>query len=153
MFNVGAGTARRNVHSNRQRKRLFDRNPARLRVVGPKAPPEVPPRKFSPILEPTFLSNGWVAPSYVDRPDYPFVIQRTGTGFLPVYAKHRKDGTKTTTKIRRVTGNIDSFHEELASVLAEETSSLPTIRRRQGSIEVDGNHVRTVKFWLAGLGF
>ena len=57
-----------------------------------------------------------------------------------------------TTRIKKVTGNVDAFLKELHA-------SLPAVRpddiqqRVGGTIELKGNHVRTVKLWLASLGF
>jgi len=72
---------------------------------------------------------------------------------------NRKDGTKATTRIRKVTGDQAVFLNELRCVL-----NLPAPKngnprddamriRVGGTIEVEGNHVREVKEWLAGLGF
>lgn len=154
------------VHSKRQRKRLFDNNPARARVearMRQNAEEVLPPptRQFPPVFEPTILSNGWSAPppDTLDIPEYPFSIARTenkpqgASGFLPVYSYHRKDGTKITTRIRKVDGDKDIFLQELKAVLAEHQIE-PKIRiRTGGTIEVDGKHVRPIKMWLAGLGF
>ena len=159
----------RQVHSKRQRKRLFDNNPARARVEArarlgqpPKESTPPPVREYPPIFEPHLLSNGWSAPppSTLDVPKYPFTITRTknkplgAAGFLPVYSYYRKDGTKITTRIRKVSGDSDVFMQELRAVLAEYQQDEPSIRvRTGGTIEIDGNHVRPVKMWLAGLGF
>jgi len=68
-----------------------------------------------------------------------------------------KDGTKATTRIKKVTGDQDLFLKELRAVLQMPKPKHPRddgIRvRTGGTIEVDGNHVRDVKEWLTGLGF
>ena len=70
---------------------------------------------------------------------------------------YSKDGTKATTRIKKVSGDTDLFLKELRSVLQIPESKNPRdekIRvRTGGTIEVDGNHVRDVKVWLTGLGF
>jgi Mitochondrial large subunit ribosomal protein (Img2) len=73
--------------------------------------------------------------------------------------KNRKDGTKATTRIKNVKGDQATFIRELRALLqlpapASGKESDDTIRTRVGGvIEVKGNHVRTIKLWLAGLGF
>eukprot|EP00934_Nitzschia_sp_Nitz4_P009309 Nitzschia sp. Nitz4//scaffold9_size221794//45918//48437//NITZ4_001328-RA/size221794-processed-gene-0.7-mRNA-1//1//CDS//3329560947//9299//frame0 len=68
-----------------------------------------------------------------------------------------KDGAKVTTRIKRVSGDKDSFLSELRSVLQIPEPHNPnddSIRIRTGGVvEVKGNRVREVKRWLAGLGF
>lgn len=70
---------------------------------------------------------------------------------------HRKDGTKATTLVKRMTGDKDLFMSELRSVLEIPEPFNPNddkIRYRVGgTIEIDGNRVREVKQWLTGLGF
>lgn len=74
-------------------------------------------------------------------------------------ALFRKDGTKATTRIRKVTGDRDIFLNELriSLDLPPPKNGNPrddAIRiRTGGTIEVQGNRVREVKEWLAGLGF
>lgn len=116
-------------------------------------------------------------------PEYPFRIPRTGgkpfgaVGFLPVYRDVRVHGTKHTTIIRNVAGNIPAFIDELRAVLELPlgkkgilssastgkhgggeagrgvNSDNPIRIRTGGVIEVNGDHAREVKKWLAGLGF
>lgn len=109
-------------------------------------------------------------------------------GFLPVYSKfrygfiladafllslnfvssvlctvatisRRKDGTKATTRVRKVSGNVEVFLRELRSVLGippplpGKNLDDPVRVRTGGTIEVQGNRVREIKDWLAGLGF
>jgi hypothetical protein len=179
--------------------------------------------RYTPWFTPEFLPNGWSAPppaslevssSSSSLLDLPFSIRRTSQkpnqaiGFLPVYScLKRNDGTKATTRIKKVQGNVPEFVRELQAVLyqhqvqqqrerkqqqrvqeeqqqqqqekqqveqeekEDDASStpphplllqlppplvrIPPIRiRAQGEVvEVDGNHVRTIKTWLAGLGF
>lgn len=68
-----------------------------------------------------------------------------------------KDGTKATTRIRKVNGDVDLFIQELRANLQIPQQKNPRddkIRVRVGgTIEIDGNRVRDVKEWLTGLGF
>jgi Mitochondrial large subunit ribosomal protein (Img2) len=79
--------------------------------------------------------------------------------FIAPTSKFRKDGTKVTTLIRKVTGDRDLFIGELRSVLqlhppTSGKASDDNIRVRTGGlIEINGNRVRELKQWLAGLGF
>lgn len=180
----------RSVHSATQVKRLFKNNPARIRIlkkrgVLPRPKPTIPDRTYPPIFKPVFLSNGWSAPppEEVEVPEYSFKVPRTGrkpfgaAGFLPVYRDVRIHGTKHTTLIRGVTGDLPAFVTELMAVLQLSLgkkgilTSASTgkhgggeagrgvnrenpIRIRTGNVvEVNGDHAREVKRWLAGLGF
>lgn len=164
-------------HSATQIKRLFKKNPARVRIEKAKLgldprrrpAPSQPPlgRTYPPLFEPKLLVNGWSAPPPSDfvRPSYPFGIARTGNkpnnaaGFLPVYSDFRVAGSKKTTLIRKVTGDIDAFIAELRIVLdmplpINLNPNYDKIRMRTGgTIEIDGIKSREVKEWLAGLGF
>lgn len=122
-------------------------------------------------------------PPEVEVPEYPFRVGRTGrkpfgaVGFLPVYRDVRIHNTKHTTIIRNVAGDIPAFISELRAVLELPmgkkgilTSAStgkhgggeagrgvnvenPIRIRTGGAIEVNGDHAREVKRWLAGLGF
>jgi len=179
----------RSKHSATQVKRLFKRNPARLRLLkrkGLTAPaPQIPDRAYDPIFKPSFLSNGWSAPPSPDLPvpEYPFRVSRTGrkpfgaVGFLPVYRDVRIGGTKRTTIVRNVSGDVHAFISELRAVLRLPrgkkgilTSAStgkhgggaagrgvnrenPFRIRTGGAVEVNGDRATEVRKWLAGLGF
>lgn len=73
------------------------------------------------------------------------------------YVINRKDGTLTTTRIKKVSGDQQVFLRELRAALQipEPTNYKDDVIRVRagGTIEVKGNHVRQVRMWLAGLGF
>ncbi|GKZ00332.1 hypothetical protein MPSEU_000986100 [Mayamaea pseudoterrestris] len=157
----------RSKHSSTQIKRIFNKHPARARfeqregiIHKDEQLPNYAPQ-FAPIFEPELLSNGWSAPPPADvaarTAEYPFKVMRTknkpmdAAGFLPVYAKFRKDGTKAVTRIKKVAGDQTAFLQELMATLQLPTSQVRV--RTGGTIEVNGNRVRDVKRWLAGLGF
>jgi len=186
-------TSARSNHSATQVKRLMKKNPARLRLLKKNGESlnyvvKVPPpskRQFAPIFSPTFLKSGWSAPPPAeDVPDYPFSVTRTrgkpydAVGFLPVYRDVRVHGTKHTTIIKRITGDIPTFINELRAVLqlplgkkgvlntAHSTGAHgggeagrgvsvenPLRTRAGGNIEIHGDRLKEVKWWLAGLGF
>jgi translation initiation factor 1 (eIF-1/SUI1) len=148
-------------HSKRQIKRLMaPHHPAYIRKHGRPAPPEpLPPPQFTPLVEATVsLPNGWTKPLHasIARPNYPFTVARTknkpmdAVGFLPVYSKLRKDGTKVITRIKKVTGDREAFLQEVKSVLQ---TSKPIRITAGGTIEIPGAHVQKVKRWLTSLGF
>jgi hypothetical protein len=161
-------------HSKTQIKRIFKQNPAFLRVASrknflPKSlTSQPPPVTIEPFFAPTILPNGWSAPPHQSqelilqqRDGLPFLVRRTGNkpnnaiGFLPVYSSIRLGGTKQTTVIKKVKGDQGLFLNELRAVLeigAEDADSI-RVRGSGASIEVNGNRVREVKTWLAGLGF
>lgn len=165
-------TSIRSKHSKTQIKRIFRQNPAFLRVASrknalPKALTSQPPSlTLKPFFTPTILPNGWSAPPtetdfLKQRDELPFEIKRTGNkpnnaiGFLPVYSSIRLGGTKHTTVIKKIKGDQDIFLRELRALLeigAENRESV-RVRASGGTIEVNGNRVREVKAWLAGLGF
>ncbi|KAL9184459.1 hypothetical protein ACHAXT_002545 [Thalassiosira profunda] len=181
--------AHRSKHSATQVNRLFNKNPARYRLMKKQGllstPPPVPDRTYPPIFRPTFLRDGWSAPPppEVEVPEYPFKVARTGgkpfgaVGYLPVYRDVRIHGTKHTTIIRNVAGDVPAFLNELRAVLKlplgkkgvlTSTSTgahgggeagrgvnanNPIRIRSGGAIEVNGDRAREVKKWLAGLGF
>jgi hypothetical protein len=165
-------------HSNRQIKRLLaPRHPAYIRKHGrPAPPPPLPPPQFPPLVDPKLvdpttnipavrlLPNGWTKPldASIVRPTYPFTVTRTknkpldAIGFLPVYAKLRKDGTKVITRIKKVSGDREAFLKEVTSVLQLKTNSStnkPIRISAGGTIEIPGAHVVKVKRWLTSLGF
>jgi translation initiation factor 1 (eIF-1/SUI1) len=165
-------------HSNRQIKRLLaPRHPAYIRKHGrPAPPPPLPPPQFPPLVDPKLvdpttnipavrlLPNGWTKPldASIVRPDYPFTVTRTknkpldAIGFLPVYAKLRKDGTKVITRIKKVSGDREAFLREITSVLQLKTNTAtnkPIRISAGGTIEIPGAHVVKVKRWLTSLGF
>lgn len=87
--------------------------------------PAIPKRAYPAIHKPTFLQNGWSAPPgpEIALPSYPFHVRRTGNkpfgapGFLPVYTDVRIHGTKHTTVVRNVSGDMSVFLKELMAVL------------------------------------
>lgn len=160
----------RSKHSKTQVNRLFKKHPAFHRVASrndtlPKRP-EPPPIKYEPLCSVEILPNGWSKPPTDEivlskRNEIPFGIRRTenkpnnAVGFLPIYSSVRLGGTKHTTVIKKITGDKDLFLDELRSVLRISPQDKTAIRMRasDSTIEVNGNRVREVKTWLAGLGF
>lgn len=79
--------------------------------------------------------------------DLPFCVSRTGPGNLPVYCI--RTNTRVATEVRLVSGDLSS----LADALAEVTGARTKVRPTGSAIEVAGDHVDTVRAWLAQQGF
>lgn len=79
--------------------------------------------------------------------------------FISIFVCVRNGGTKNTTIIRKVTGDREVFIQELIAVLKlqdkmhKKVSDMIRLRASGTVIEVDGNHTKQVKTWLASLGF
>ena len=78
----------------------------------------------------------------------PFRIMRTHLGNLPVYTDYKNDRNKQTTVIRKISGDVDEFKNELKKVVSNYD-----IYEKIGRIEVKGLHSEVVKTWLRKLGF
>ena len=78
----------------------------------------------------------------------PFQISRTHTGNLPIYSDFRNDRTRKLTIVRKITGDINEFKEELSKVV----SNSP-ITEKVGRLEVKGLHRPVIEVWLRRLGF
>jgi hypothetical protein len=74
---------------------------------------------------------------------------------LPRHYHFRLGGSKQTTLIKKITGNKESFVNELRAVLSISADDNDSIRMRASgsTIEVNGNRAREIKTWLSGLGF
>ena len=71
----------------------------------------------------------------------------------------RKDGTKIVTRIKNISGDIDTFVRELRIVLslpqpANQLQSYDAIRLRAGNmVEIQGHRAAEIRRWLGQLGF
>lgn len=93
--------------------------------------------------------SGWLRPRGVAVP-LPFQVQRTPFRELPVYSAyaHGRSGTYTLLRTNRVTGDKRALAVEVSRVL----DGVP-VAIKNGCLEMKGNHVLTLRVWLAGLGF
>ena len=80
--------------------------------------------------------------------ELPFHIERTWNRNLPVYSEFKNNGMRKLTIVRRITGDVDSFKDELAKVCSNSE-----VLERQGAVMVKGMHAKKVKKWLLRLGF
>jgi len=78
----------------------------------------------------------------------PFMIARTHTNNLPVYADYNHDRSVKKTIIRHVEGDIDEFRRELSKIVSN-----AHITTKTGKILISGLHAEKIKLWLRKLGF
>ena len=67
---------------------------------------------------------------------------------MPVYTDYKIGGMKKVTIVRKLTGDIDEFKNELRKI-----TSNSTIEEKVGRVEISGLHSEKVKLWLRRLGF
>lgn len=77
-----------------------------------------------------------------------WTIERTASKQLPVYNQYKHRGYRINTIVRRFQGDVQALAEELETVC-----QATEMRIRPGSIELKGNHTRTIKLWFEKLGF
>lgn len=65
----------------------------------------------------------------------PFSIERTNTGNLPIYIEYNSNHTIKRTVIRKISGDVDKFCEELSKVVSNHE-----VRKKVGYIEIPGVH-------------
>ncbi|CAE6479837.1 unnamed protein product [Rhizoctonia solani] len=85
---------------------------------------------------------------------YPYFVARQPTsGRLPVYNEFRA-GTKATTLIRNVDGNVGALRDDLLNSLFRLTRRKPNIVVRHGKhVEIQGSWRNVVADWLVIRGF
>jgi Mitochondrial large subunit ribosomal protein (Img2) len=105
---------------------------------------------------PVYSEFRWVV-AWIAQPLFGSEVLKFEITFLLSVVRSRKDGSKITTRIKKVSGDQDIFLNELRAALQIPIPRNPRddiVRiRTGGTIEVKGNRVRDVKEWLAGLGF
>ncbi|CAM9218456.1 unnamed protein product [Phaeothamnion confervicola] len=140
-----SNTYLKRLHPSQVRQRRKERQEEDSRLLY-----EPLPLKFPPTFVPPFeLKNGWTPPPEAP-PKLPFGVARTGAGnALPVYTEYKNGRTRTLTVVRKVTGDVEEFQQELGKVCRNAKVEV----RQGGKLWVHGNHMVTVRRWLAGLGF
>merc|ERR1712028_277150 len=99
-------------------------------------------------LRSSFLLTHLSATFTTSAPAVPFQVTRTASKQLPVYSDIKNGRTKFVTVVRRIRGDVEAMEAELAKVC----NGAP-IHRRNGSLEIKGDHRVEVRKWLAELGF
>ena len=108
--------------------------------------PAFPQFAVSP-LEPA--ASGFVAPTGQVPTGLPFSVSRTPTLGIPVYSDYRNGRSRVVTIVRKISGDAGALRTELGKVLGGSAR----VDVQVGRVELDGNRVKEIKAWLAGLGF
>mmetsp|Transcript_561 Transcript_561/g.2033 ORF Transcript_561/g.2033 Transcript_561/m.2033 type:complete len:192 (-) Transcript_561:1651-2226(-) len=77
----------------------------------------------------------------------PFFVPRTPSGELPVYIKYKSGRTLAVTVLKQAVGDLDILERDLGALTNQQ------VMRKPNGLEVRGNHVRLLKFWLRAIGF
>ena len=77
-----------------------------------------------------------------------FSVERTNSGNLPVYIDYKNERNVKRTVIRKVSGDIDAFCDELKKVVSNYD-----IKQKVGRVEIPGVHRESVNTWLLRMGF
>lgn len=94
-------------------------------------------------------NNMWTEPPLEQPENLPFAVERTEVGkSLPVYTDYKGGGTKVTTMIRRIRGDVHALKEDMEKVCDDRE-----VHIRPGKLVVDGNYHSRIKLWLSALGF
>jgi large subunit ribosomal protein L49 len=80
-------------------------------------------------------------------PTFPFVVDRTEMGTLPVYTDYKGAGTKVVTIVRRIKGDVNALREDMEKVVGK------PVEVGLGKLVVVGNYHKRLKIWLTALGF
>ena len=75
-------------------------------------------------------------------------MERTNSGNLPVYIDYKNERNVKRTVIRKVSGDIDAFCDELKKVVSNYD-----IKQKVGRVEIPGVHRESVNTWLLRMGF
>ncbi|XP_076100482.1 large ribosomal subunit protein mL49-like [Mytilus galloprovincialis] len=102
--------------------------------------------------------SGWVPPDREKTKDLPYSVERNKNHNLPVYVKQTTlRGTKITTVINRVHGDIWQFEKDLKSHIEETVEMrfplLTEVSEVTRRVTLKGNHVELAGRWLIDKGF
>lgn len=145
-------TSRRLVVSSmllrEQHKRLERRMPPSFvqKLVRVTKQPEPLKYKLHPTEGPVSLAKPHTQPLN-PLEQLPFAIERTTSGNLPVYVKYNCNHQIKKTIIRKLSGDVDLFVDELKKVVSN-----AEVRKKVGKIEIPGVHKESVETWLLRLG-
>eukprot|EP01132_Coremiostelium_polycephalum_P007469 gene7469-9176_t len=82
-------------------------------------------------------------------PSLPFRVLRSNSGLLPVYTQIIRSQSKKITVLRKIEGDIDALLNELYNIFGDTVK----ITRKESTITFEGDHTKTIRVWLRGLGF
>jgi len=134
------------THSKTFIKRMLG-HPAVRRV---RAAPDPGPPTLATLPVPR-RPSGYLPPAPGAAPGaLPFAVARTAVGRqLPVYRDYTNGRTRTTTVVRRVTGDAAALADEIARVTGGARVDVGHGR----AVVVEGDRADQLRLWLAGLGF
>lgn len=82
------------------------------------------------------------------KTEIPFYVERTHTNCLPVYSEYKQRHLEKFTVIRRISGDIGEFVNELKKITSNSNISV-----KKGRLEIQGLHTEKIKLYLSRLGF
>lgn len=125
-------------------------HPSRWPVPSGSAASELPPpAPLFPVSPVQPAPSGFLPPTGKVPPGITFSVSRTPSLGIPVYTDFKNGRSRVITIVRKINGDAGALRDELSRVLGEDAR----VDLRVGRVEVDGNRVKEVKTWLAGLGF
>jgi large subunit ribosomal protein L49 len=77
----------------------------------------------------------------------PFHVERSISGNLPVYVRYRNQRAIKRTIVRKLSGDIEAFSQELTKVVSNNKINI-----KVGRVEVPGIHRESINTWLLKLG-
>jgi hypothetical protein len=131
-----------------QHNRLQRRLPPNYveRLVRATKQPQPLKYRLHPAAQPVSLQKPHTPPlSPVEQ--LPFSLERTLSGNLPVYVKYNCNHVIKKTIVRKISGDVDKFVEELRKVVSN-----AEVRKKVGKVEIPGVHKESVETWLMRLG-
>ncbi|KAF3940422.1 hypothetical protein ABW19_dt0204143 [Dactylella cylindrospora] len=130
----------------------FTKPTERLSPRSPKTPFQTP-LQSSKSAHPSILQSTSKV-FKASNPDHlPYQIQASKSGNIPVYHKHRKDGTIELTYVRKAKGDLPALAKDLCEYL-KISKEFVTIKQLSGVLEVKGKRSAEIKefFRLKGMG-
>ncbi|VEN59529.1 unnamed protein product [Callosobruchus maculatus] len=99
-------------------------------------------------------ASGW-KPQAENLTHMPYFIERTKNHMIPVYLHRDMRGTRKTTYVRKIQGDIFKLHKELVEFLQKETiyPIRSQVNEFTGIIRIAGDYVNAVKYWLEQRNF
>ena len=80
--------------------------------------------------------------------ELPFFIERTNSMNLPVYRDSRHGGSQKMTIVRKISGNVESFMEDVQKICSNSD-----VEAKVGKVVVKGYHKEVIEDYLVRLGF
>lgn len=115
----------------------------------------IPPSRVpDPPVHPTYPTpSGWSPPRAPD-PALPYFVRRSRMHNVPVY-RHLRAGTRRTTVLRRIEGDIWALEAELRAFVGQRLGREPLTQVNEvtGTLRLKGHVDAEVRAWLLQKGF